>query len=319
MASPLLYKKRRIFGSFFLFWCSYSEERSRPVRKFYSLEEAVALVTAEANKDSNPDPPDDIILDANHDSNSVATEATFEQVEDELSYDDTRDIITNGGVAEAELDADQNMDKTESDEVEDDLHVFSELKDCDNIWNETLSLINDLHDIFSIPLQHVVIIPHKDLYQIPSIPRKDMKNCNESDRVDKNDNRVENVSDKNLSGSESSHSSDGEEEDNVDFAKDSDPDYVPEVDPESSSDEDMELEKESCVVQECTVGHKNDQEYEVNEGETEPTVESKSSRKRKSIKDKYPLLPPCNCNKKCIEKLSEERRKLIHEEYWKRR
>ena len=37
---------------------------SRPVRKFYSLEEAVSLVTAEANKD--------IILDANHDSNSVA-------------------------------------------------------------------------------------------------------------------------------------------------------------------------------------------------------------------------------------------------------
>ena len=148
-------------------------------------------------------------------------------MEDELSYEDTRDIITNGGVVEAELDTDQNMDKTESDEVEDDLHVSSQLKDCDNVCNEAISLINDVHDNFSIPPQHVVIIPHKDLCQIPSIPRKDMKNCKESYRVDKNDNSVENVSDKSLSGNESSHSSDGEEEDSVDFAKDNNPDYVP--------------------------------------------------------------------------------------------
>ena len=123
-------------------------------------------------------------------------------MEDELSYDDSRDI-TNGGVAEAELDTGQNMDITEFDEV-DDLHVFSELKDCDNVCNEALLLINDVHDIFSIPLQHAVIITHKDLYQIPLIPRKDMKNCKESEHVDKNDNCVENVSDKSLSGNESS-------------------------------------------------------------------------------------------------------------------
>ena len=58
--------------------------------------------------------------------------------------------------------------------------------------------------------------------------------------------------DKSLSGNEPSHSSDGEEEDNVDFAKDNNPDYVPEVDPGSSSDVEMELEKESCVVQKTT-------------------------------------------------------------------
>ena len=46
------------------------------------------------------------------------------------------------------------------------------------------------------------------------------------------------------------------------------------------------------------------------------TAHSKSSRKRKLIASKYHVLPPCSCKQRCIEKISEEKRKIIFQEFW---
>ena len=43
---------------------------------------------------------------------------------------------------------------------------------------------------------------------------------------------------------------------------------------------------------------------------------SKSSRKRKSLCDKYPMLPTCNCKKNCVKNIPEETRQIIHEKFW---
>ena len=46
------------------------------------------------------------------------------------------------------------------------------------------------------------------------------------------------------------------------------------------------------------------------------SAQSKSSAKRKLIRDRYKLLPPCSCKKRCIEKINDEQRKMIHQEFW---
>ena len=43
---------------------------------------------------------------------------------------------------------------------------------------------------------------------------------------------------------------------------------------------------------------------------------STSSKKRSSVKEKYPILPPCSCKKKCIERIPEEIRDTIHKNFW---
>ena len=46
------------------------------------------------------------------------------------------------------------------------------------------------------------------------------------------------------------------------------------------------------------------------------TAGNKSSRKRKSVIK--PMLKPCECKKRCLTKIDEDRRKNIHEQYWKK-
>ena len=41
-------------------------------------------------------------------------------------------------------------------------------------------------------------------------------------------------------------------------------------------------------------------------------------RDKKKIKNTHPMLPPCVCKRKCFKKLSEERRRPIHTEYWEK-
>ena len=43
---------------------------------------------------------------------------------------------------------------------------------------------------------------------------------------------------------------------------------------------------------------------------------STSSKKISSIKEKYPILTPCCCKKKCIEKIPQESRNIIHDKFW---
>ena len=46
------------------------------------------------------------------------------------------------------------------------------------------------------------------------------------------------------------------------------------------------------------------------------TTKKKGSTERQPIKNKYNVLPPCNCKKKCITLVNEEERRKIFEEFW---
>ena len=41
-----------------------------------------------------------------------------------------------------------------------------------------------------------------------------------------------------------------------------------------------------------------------------------SQKKKKHIREKYPLLSPCDCKKKCHENIAEEARQVIHDKFW---
>ena len=43
---------------------------------------------------------------------------------------------------------------------------------------------------------------------------------------------------------------------------------------------------------------------------------NKSSKKRRSIKEKYPILSPCSCNKNCIGEIPQESRIISHDKFW---
>ena len=91
-----------------------------------------------------------------------------------------------------------------------------------------------------------------------------------------------------------------------------DEEYIPEEQSDSSSSaEEMDTDvSEKGLVHDIT--NKN------NENSTVSAIQSKSSRKRSSGKDKYQtILSPCACKKKCIKKIKEDERKLMHQEFWK--
>ena len=110
---------------------------------------------------------------------------------------------------------------------------------------------------------------------------------------------------------------------------DDDEDYVPDDDdddeeslPEEDDDEEYVPEdgdyEENLPEKESNLS--SDEEMKADQCNREEndieSAQSKSSGKRKLIRDRYKLLPPCSCKKRCIEKINDEQRKMIHQEFW---
>ena len=72
------------------------------------------------------------------------------------------------------------------------------------------------------------------------------------------------------------------------------------------------------VVESVDVENDNkDTEQSGNKGNVTQVETPKSSKKRKSIFETHPLLTPCNCKMKCVDRVSEIRRNEIHAAFWK--
>ena len=56
---------------------------------------------------------------------------------------------------------------------------------------------------------------------------------------------------------------------------------------------------------------------EFDSGTSKQAKTPKNTKKRKNISETHPLLAPCNCKKKCVDRVIETRRKEIHEAFWK--
>ena len=105
---------------------------------------------------------------------------------------------------------------------------------------------------------------------------------------------------------------------------DSDEDYIPPNEaPEdsSSSSEDSSLEEEEEEVANMisesekhgdTIPENQIDFYKENDGEKVSAARGDSGKMKKS----HPLLPPCKCKRKCIEKVCQDTRKDIHERFW---
>ena len=61
----------------------------------------------------------------------------------------------------------------------------------------------------------------------------------------------------------------------------------------------------------------NDNVYEENLDLNTGGANKSSLKRKRSLVDTHPLLPPCNCKKKCIDNFPDAKRRKIHEEYWK--
>ena len=65
------------------------------------------------------------------------------------------------------------------------------------------------------------------------------------------------------------------------------------------------------------VGEVNDKVYEEDLDLNTGGANKSSLKCKRSLVDTHPLLPPCNCKKKCVDNFPDAKRRKIHEEYWK--
>ena len=61
----------------------------------------------------------------------------------------------------------------------------------------------------------------------------------------------------------------------------------------------------------------NDNVYKVNLDLNTGGAYKSSLKHKRSLVDTLPLLPPCNCKKKCVDNFPDAKRRKNHEEYWK--
>ena len=88
---------------------------------------------------------------------------------------------------------------------------------------------------------------------------------------------------------------------------------IPEIQSSSNS---LIKNVQDCL--EAVASCSKEQTNSENSSENEETDEEKTrtrKRKRKSFANSNPLQPPCDCKRKCIDKVSHEKREIIYKQY----